>query len=65
VDTCPTTPLREGPHLVGIRTEAERPKFFAGLKLWTSNRLTAIRETVMTPFETLVNAAGAVVCCAE
>jgi len=48
--------------LFGIRTEVERPKFFAALKLWTAKPLPAGSRTVMTTFETLANANSTVVC---
>jgi hypothetical protein len=46
--------------LFGIRTEGERPKFFAVLKLGTAKPLPAASRTVMPAFETLANASQVV-----
>lgn len=51
--------------LFGIRTEADRPKFLAGLRLWTGELLSAVGGTPMAAFETLANARSEVVCCVK
>jgi hypothetical protein len=51
--------------LFGIRTEVERQKFFAALKLWTVEPLSAVRGMPRTAFETLANVRSAVACCVK
>jgi len=44
--------------LVGIRTDVERSKFFAPLKLWPFEPLGAVGRTPTPTFETVANGSG-------
>jgi hypothetical protein len=49
----------------GFERKVERQKFFAALKLWTVEPLSAVTGMPRTAFERLANARSAVACCVK